>query len=53
MSRGLEDRLRQKFDEKMRRAAEKAKAERAAKQTTPARTSQPAEPVGNDTAEKK
>ena len=53
MSRGHEDRLRQKFDEKMRRAAEKAKAEKAAKQNPPATPSQSGDPHVKEKAEKK
>jgi hypothetical protein len=52
MSRGHEDRLRQKFDEKMRRSAEKAKAEKAAKQNPPAPPSQSGDPHLKDTADK-
>lgn len=53
MSRGHEDRLRQKFDDKMRRSAEKAKAEKEAKQTPPATTTQSSDPHVKDEAEKK
>ena len=52
MSRGHEDRLRQKFDEKMRRSAEKAKAAKAAKQP-PATTTQSGDAHVKDAAEKK
>ncbi|HEY4932753.1 MAG TPA: hypothetical protein VII23_14385 [Terriglobales bacterium] len=53
MSRGHEDRLRQKFDDKMRRSAEKAKEEKAAKQTPPTSPSQSGDPHVKDEAEKK
>ena len=53
MSRGHEDRLRQKFDDKMRRSAEKAKAEKEAKQTPPATTTQSGDSHVKDEAEKK
>jgi hypothetical protein len=53
MSRGHEDRLRQKFDDKMRRSAEKAKAERAAKQTPPGGPSQSGDPHVKGAAEEK
>jgi hypothetical protein len=53
MSRGHEDRLRQKFDDKMRRSAEKAKAAKAAKQATPASPTQAGDPGLRDAAEKK
>jgi hypothetical protein len=53
MSRGHEDRLRQKFDDKMRRSTEKAKAEKAAKQTTPASPTQSGDPDVKDVAEQK
>ncbi|HEY4900014.1 MAG TPA: hypothetical protein VIH91_04260 [Terriglobales bacterium] len=53
MSRGHEDRLRQKFDDKMRRSAEKAKAEKAAKQTATGTSSESGDPHIKDTAEKK
>ena len=52
MSRGHEDRLRQKFDDKMRRSAEKAKAEKAAKQAAPANTDESGDPQVKDAAEK-
>jgi hypothetical protein len=53
MSRGHEERLRQKFDDKMKRSAEKAKAEKAAKQATTGNPSQPEDPDVKDGAEKK
>jgi hypothetical protein len=52
MSRGHEDRLRQKFDDKMRRSAEKAKAEKEAKQTTPASPGESGDPHVKDAPEK-
>jgi len=52
MSRGHEDRLRQKFDDKMRRSAEKAKAEKAAKQATPASTNESGDSQVKDASEK-
>jgi hypothetical protein len=51
MSRGHEDRLRQKFDDKMRRSAEKAKAAKEAKQTPPANTNESGDPHVKDPAE--
>ena len=51
MSKGHEDRLRQKFDDKMRRSAEKAKAEKAAKQMPPASPSESGDPNVKDAAE--
>jgi hypothetical protein len=53
MSRGHEDRIRQKFDEKMRRSAEKAKGEKAARQAPPASTVQSGDPHVKEALEKK
>jgi len=53
MSRGHEDRLRQKFDDKMRRSAEKAKADKATKQPTAPNPSESGDPHVKDAAEKK
>jgi hypothetical protein len=53
MSRGHEERLRQKFDEKMKRSAEKAKADKAVKQTPPANTSESGNPPVKDAEETK
>lgn len=53
MSRGHEDRLRQKFDDKMRRSAEKAKAEKAAKQAAHDNPNEPGESPVKDAAGKK